>query len=131
MKKILVVDDEPDFAQVIEQQFEGKVNDIDIVFIFAENGEQALKKLEVHKDIELVLTDINMPIMDGLEFVNRASNLDRLLKIIMVSAYSDMPNIRKAMNRGAYDFVIKPVDFVDLAQAITRGLKTIDQIKAE
>lgn len=130
-RKLLFVDDEVDFAQVVEQQFEGKINEYDVEFVYAFNGMEALKKLEEHQDIELVLSDINMPVMDGLEFVNKALKLDRLLKIIMVSAYSDMPNIRKAMNCGAYDFIIKPVDFVDLGDTISKTFKQIDQIKSD
>lgn len=130
-RKLLFVDDEPDFAQLVEQQFEDKIGEYDVSFVFASNGLEALKKLNEHQDIELALVDINMPVMDGLEFVTRATKLDRLLKIIMVSAYGDMANLRKAMNRGAYDFIIKPVDFNDLADTIKRTFKDIDQIKAE
>lgn len=131
IKKLLFVDDEPDFASLVEQQFDGKINDYEVSFVFAENGLEALKKLEEHPDIELVMADINMPVMDGLEFVTRATKLDRLLKIIMVSAYSDMSNLRKAMNRGAYDFVVKPVDFGDLTETIQKTLQQIDQIKKD
>jgi phosphoserine phosphatase RsbU/P len=130
-RKLLFVDDEPDFAQLVEQQFEGKVDGYDVSFVFAGNGLEALKKLEENQDIELVLIDIKMPVMDGLEFLDRATKLDRLLKIVMVSAYDDMPNLRKAMNRGAYDFIIKPVDFNDMAQTIIKAFKHIDRIKAE
>lgn len=130
-RKILFVDDEPDLASLVEQQFEGKIFEFEVEVIFAENGVEALKKLDENKDVEIVLSDINMPIMDGLEFLGKATKLDRLLKIVMVSAYSDMPNIRKAMNKGAYDFVTKPVDFDDLNETIARVLRKIDQIKAE
>lgn len=130
-RKLLFVDDEPDLALVVEQQFEGKIDGYDIDLVFAENGADALKKLDENPDIEIVLTDINMPVMDGLEFVAHAKKLERLLRIIMVSAYNDMSNIRKAMNRGAYDFITKPVDFEDLSETIVKALKAVDQFKAE
>ena len=130
-RKLLFVDDEPDLLTIVEQQFEGKISEFNVEVIFAENGVEALQKLGEHPEIEVVLSDINMPIMDGLEFLNRATKLDRLLKIVMVSAYSDMSNIRKAMNRGAYDFVTKPIDFQDLTETIARVLRTVDQIKLE
>lgn len=130
-RKLLFVDDEPDLALLVEQQFEGKINEYEVELIFAENGLEALKSLEANKDVEVVLTDINMPIMDGLEFVEKAKKLERLLKIVMVSAYHDMPNIRKAMNKGAYDFITKPIDFEDLSETICKALRAVDQIKAE
>ena len=130
-RKLLFVDDEPDLLVIVEQQFEGKIFEFNVEVIFAENGVEAIKKLEEHPEIEVVLSDINMPIMDGLEFLGRANKLDRLLKIVMVSAYSDMTNIRKAMNRGAYDFITKPIDFEDLQETIARVLRNVDQIKLE
>jgi sigma-B regulation protein RsbU (phosphoserine phosphatase) len=130
-RKLLFVDDEPDFSAMVEQQYEGKINGYDVSFIFAKNGAEALQKLKENKDIEVVLTDINMPVMDGLEFLNQANKLERLFKIIIISAYSDMPNIRKAMNRGAYDFIIKPVDFTDLTDTIVKTFKHLEKIKVE
>lgn len=130
-RKLLFVDDESDLLSIVEQQFEGKISEFNVEVIFAENGVQALQKLEEYPEIEVVLSDINMPIMDGLEFLGKATKLDRLLKIVMVSAYSDMSNIRKAMNRGAYDFITKPIDFQDLKETITRVLRNVDQIKRE
>lgn len=130
-RKLLFVDDEPDFTLLVKQELEDKIGEHDVAFIFAYNGLEALKKLEEHQDIELVLIDMNMPVMDGLEFVIRAKQLDRLLKIIMVSAYSDMTNLRKAMNLGAYDFITKPINFYDLSETIKKTLNYIDQVRVE
>lgn len=130
-RKLLFIDDEPDFPTLIEQQFEDKIDEFEVTFVFARNGLEGLEKLKEHQDIEVVLADINMPVMDGLEFVVQAKQLDRLLKIIMVSAYSDMGNLRKAMNKGAYDFITKPIDFEELGETISRTLRKIDQFKIE
>ncbi len=125
--KILAVDDEPDMEELFRQQFRRKIKKNEVEFVFALNGVEALKRLAENEDIDLVLSDINMPEMDGLTFLEKLSELDRpALKTIMVSAYGDMDNIRTAMNRGAFDFVMKPINFNDLDITIK---KTIDSVK--
>lgn len=125
--KILVVDDEPDLQMLMMQKFRKKVKSREYEFLFAENGEEALVMVSNHSDLSLILSDINMPKMDGLTLLEELQKLERVdLKTVMVSAYGDMDNIRTAMNRGAYDFVTKPIDFKDLETTID---KTISEIK--
>lgn len=117
---ILVVDDEPDLELLIRQKLRRQIRDGDIHFSFAGDGVEALETLAHDDTISLVLSDINMPRMDGLSLLGRISELDRLLKVIIVSAYGDMANIRTAMNRGAFDFITKPISFDDLTVTIER-----------
>ena len=129
MAKILVVDDEADLEILIKQKFRKQIRENLYEFVFAENGNKALERLEEHTDVDLVLSDINMPEMDGLTLLTRLNEKHSLLKSVIVSAYGDMENIRTAMNRGAFDFVTKPVDFNDLELTIQKTLKHVNQIK--
>lgn len=126
IQRILVVDDEPDLQMLMLQKFRAKVKTREYEFLFAEDGSEALDTIANHQDVFLILSDINMPKMDGLTLLTELQGLNRPdLKIIMVSAYGDMENIRTAMNRGAYDFVTKPIDFKDLETTIEKTLKEI------
>lgn len=128
--KILVVDDEPDLQELIKQKFRSKIKAKEYEFQFALNGEEALDKIANDGTIDLILTDINMPVMDGLTLLSRINQLNnKVLRSIIVSAYGDMENIRTAMNRGAYDFVTKPIDLKDLEITIEKSLKEIEQYK--
>lgn len=128
--KILVVDDEPDLESLILQKFRSKIKAKEYEFHFAENGEEALKKIADDGAIDLILTDINMPVMDGLTLLSKINDLNNnLLKSVIVSAYGDMENIRTAMNRGAYDFITKPIDLKDLEITIEKSLKEIELYK--
>ncbi|MDX1601583.1 MAG: adenylate/guanylate cyclase domain-containing protein [Salinimicrobium sediminis] len=129
MAKILVVDDEADLEVLIKQKFRQKIRQNEYEFLFALNGRHALEQLEKNPDIDLVLSDINMPEMDGLTLLSRISEKNSLLKAVIVSAYGDMENIRIAMNRGAFDFVTKPVDFKDLEITIDKTIKHVNQLK--
>jgi class 3 adenylate cyclase/AmiR/NasT family two-component response regulator len=129
MAKILVVDDEADLEILIKQKFRKQIRENLYEFVFAGNGRTALERLEEHKDVDLVLSDINMPEMDGLTLLTRLNEKHSLLKSVIVSAYGDMENIRTAMNRGAFDFVTKPVDFNDLELTIEKTLKHVNQLK--
>lgn len=125
----MVVDDEPDLQLLILQRFRKQIKNETYDFCFAENGEEALSMLENSEDISLVLSDINMPKMDGLTFLSEAQKLNNpILKTVIVSAYGDMDNIRTAMNRGAYDFITKPIDFKDLEITIDKSLTEIQYI---
>lgn len=126
MTKLLVVDDEADLETLIRQKFRQKIRDQQYEFLFATNGKTALEKVKEHPDVEVILCDINMPEMDGLTLLTKLNEINPLIKSVMVSAYSDMENIRIAMNRGAFDFVTKPINFNDLE--ITIG-KTIDYVR--
>ncbi len=123
--EILVVDDEPDLQLLIRQKFRKRIRSGEWVFHFAHNGFEALDRLAEHPDVSLVLTDINMPGMDGLTLLDRLAHLENTFKSIVISAYGDMSNIRIAMNRGAFDFVTKPVDFEDLEITIDKTLREV------
>jgi class 3 adenylate cyclase/DNA-binding NarL/FixJ family response regulator len=129
MAKILVVDDETDLEILIKQKFRQKIRDGQYEFVFANNGRHALEQLLHHADVDVVLSDINMPEMDGLTLLSKLNEHHSLLKSVIVSAYGDMENIRTAMNRGAFDFVVKPVDFNDLELTIEKTLKYVYQIR--
>jgi adenylate cyclase len=123
--KILAVDDEPDFELLITQRFRRQIRDKDFEFRFAHHGEEALEMLAAEPDIDLMLLDINMPVMDGLTLLARLREQRSEVRTIIVSAYGDMQNLRTAMNRGAFDFVTKPIDLNDLEITVR---KTIDDI---
>lgn len=129
MAKILVVDDEADLEVLIKQKFRQKIRQNEYEFLFALNGRHALEQLEINPDVDLVLSDINMPEMDGLTLLSKINEKNSLLKSVIVSAYGDMENIRVAMNRGAFDFITKPVDFKDLEITIDRTIKHVEQLK--
>ncbi len=130
LARILVVDDEPDLQELIRQKFRNKIKANEYEFHFAENGAEALEKISNDRTIDLILTDINMPVMDGLTLLSKINELNnKLLKSIIVSAYGDMENIRTAMNRGAYDFITKPIDLKDLEITIEKSLKEIEMYK--
>lgn len=129
-EKMLVVDDEPDLESLIRQRFRKKIRDGEYDFVFARNGLEALAKLLEHKDIGVILSDINMPEMDGLTLLAKLNELKNpALRTVIVSAYGDMDNIRTAMNRGAYDFVTKPVDFIDLEKTIEKTINELEIIR--
>ena len=117
---ILVVDDEPDLEELMRQRMRREVRRGSVTLSFAQNGREALDILRDNNDIEIVLSDINMPIMDGLTMLENIPAINDKLKTVMISAYGDMKNIRQAMNRGAFDFITKPVDFEDLRITINR-----------
>ena len=125
MPKILVVDDEPDLELLLRQKFRRKIRKGKIDLVFAENGVEALKVLEANEDIDIVLSDINMPEMDGLTLLQQINQLSLDLRAVIVTAYGDMKNIRTAMNRGAFDFVTKPIDFDDLETTIKRTMQHV------
>lgn len=128
--RILIVDDEPDLEQLIRQRFRKEVRQNEYEFVAAFNGLEALDILQNENDIDLVLTDINMPQMDGLTLLKKIRELNNpVLRAVVISAYGDMDNIRTAMNRGAFDFVTKPIDFEDLDITIRKTLQEISHIK--
>ncbi len=138
--KILVVDDEPDLKHIIGQTFRKRIDERELVFIFAENGAEALKRLEEDAEVIAVLTDLNMPEMDGLTLLAKVNAHFPIIIAVVISAYGDMANIRAAMNHGAYDFVTKPFNLQDLeltiekalheARAIRESIKVHDRLMA-
>jgi adenylate cyclase len=127
--KILAVDDEPDFELLIKQRFRQRIRKGDLAFRFARHGEEALAILDEDPEIGLLLLDINMPVMDGLTLLSELRTRRSPARAVIVSAYGDMQNIRTAMNRGAFDFVTKPVDLNDLEVTIDKTLETIDHVR--
>ena len=126
---ILVVDDEPDVEALILQKFRHKIRDGAITFLFARDGVEALAALKANGQIDLLVTDINMPRMDGLSLLQKMQENEKQVSTIIVSAYGDMSNIRTAMNRGAFDFVTKPIDFQDLEITIAKTLRHIELLR--
>jgi adenylate cyclase len=122
---ILVVDDEPDLEALVLQKFRRQIRDGAMSFLFARDGVEALATLELNRNVDLVVTDINMPRMDGLSLLQRLQDSENRVSTIVVSAYGDMANIRTAMNRGAFDFVTKPIDFGDLEATIDKTLRHV------
>ena len=129
MTKILVADDETDLELLIRQKFRQKIRDKHYDFVFAVNGRDAIEKLNEHHDIEILLSDINMPEMDGLSLLAEIPEVSPLTKTVMVSAYGDMENIRSAMNKGAFDFITKPVNFQDLELTIEKTIRHLSLVK--
>ena len=127
--RILVVDDEPDLEALIRQRFRGRIREGRYDFLFARSGVEALDKLRDDESIEVVLTDINMPEMDGLTLLSHLSKLEAIRKSLIVSAYGDMENIRAAMNRGAFDFITKPIDFKDLEITLEKTRQELETMK--
>ena len=123
--RILVVDDEPDLEPLMLQRMRRDIRSGRYKFVFAQNGVEALEKLRQENDIDMVLSDINMPQMDGLTLLVQIPKVDPNIRSVIISAYGDMKNIRMAMNRGAFDFVTKPVDFEDLQVTIDRTLRNM------
>lgn len=127
--RILVVDDEPDLEILLIQKFRHQIRGGEVSFLFARDGVEALAKLEEDRDIDLVVTDINMPRMDGLSLLQKLQEKEERLSTVIVSAYGDMANIRTAMNRGAFDFLTKPIDFPDLEATIAKTIRHVEFLR--
>ena len=128
--KILVVDDEPDLEHLLRQKFRKKIREKQFQLIFAHNGVEALLKLEAEPDIDMVLTDIFMSEMDGLTLLTKLNELYPIIKAVIISAYGDIENIRTAMNRGAFDFLTKPINLQDLEITTNKTLQHVQRMKA-
>jgi len=126
--KILIVDDEPDIEVLMTQRFRRQLREKKFIFCFAQSGIEALELLSKNQDIHLVISDINMPEMDGLTLLKKISEKFPAVIPIIVSAYGDMNNIRAAMNLGAFDFITKPINFEDLTVTIDKTLAHIQNL---
>ncbi len=127
--KILVVDDEPDLEGLVLQRMRREIRSGRYSFVFARNGVEALAQLDGDEEIDIVITDINMPEMDGLTLLEQIPAFDPKVRCVIVSAYGDMKNIRTAMNRGAFDFLNKPIDFEDLRLTIEKSLEHLKSMR--
>ena len=126
---ILVVDDEPDLEALVLQKFRRQIRDGAVTFVFAHDGIEALESIEQHPHVDMVVSDINMPRMDGLSLLARLQEAEDKKSTIIVSAYGDMSNIRTAMNRGAFDFLTKPIDFSDLELTIDKTIRHVEMMR--
>src|SRR5689334_19810872 len=128
---ILFVDDEADLEALVLQKFRRQIREGEVNVIFARDGLEALQTLEQNPGIDMVVSDINMPRMDGLSLLQKlqeAEDKERKSTVI-VSAYGDMNNIRIAMNRGAFDFLTKPIDFGDLEVTIDKTVRHVEMLR--
>jgi class 3 adenylate cyclase len=126
---ILVVDDEPDLEALVLQKFRRQIRDGLVSFMFARDGIEALQSIEQHPHVDMVVSDINMPRMDGLSLLQKLQEAEDKKSTIIVSAYGDMSNIRTAMNRGAFDFLTKPIDFGDLELTIDKTIRHVETMR--
>jgi class 3 adenylate cyclase/CheY-like chemotaxis protein len=126
---ILVVDDEPDLEALVLQKFRKQIRDGAMQFVFAHDGIEALQSIEDHPHVDMVVSDINMPRMDGLSLLQKLQEAEDKTSTIIVSAYGDMSNIRTAMNRGAFDFLTKPIDFGDLEMTIDKTIRHVEMMR--
>ena len=127
--RILVVDDEQDLEALIQQKFRHQIREGVISFLFAHDGVEALAALKANCDVDMVVADINMPRMDGLTLLQKLQENEEKLSTIIVSAYGDTANIRTAMNRGAFDFLTKPIDFLDLEATIAKTIRHVEVLR--
>jgi class 3 adenylate cyclase len=126
---ILVVDDEPDLEALVLQKFRRQIRDGSVQFVFAHDGLEALASIEQNPHVDMVVSDINMPRMDGLSLLAKLQEAEDKKSTIIVSAYGDMSNIRTAMNRGAFDFLTKPIDFGDLEMTIDKTIRHVETMR--
>jgi len=128
---ILFVDDEPDLEALVQQKFRRQIRDGAVKVMFAHDGIEALAKIEQNPAIDMVVSDINMPGMDGLSLLARLQEVEdqERKSTVIVSAYGDMSNIRTAMNRGAFDFLTKPIDFGDLEMTIDKTVRHVEMLR--
>src|SRR5438309_1039377 len=126
---ILFVDDEPDLEALGLQTVRRQIREGAVSFVFARDGLEALQKIDANPDVDMVVSDINMPRMDGLSLLAKLQEADDKKSTIIVSAYGDMSNIRTAMNRGAFDFLTKPIDFGDLEMTIDKTIRHVEMMR--
>ena len=128
---VLVVDDEFEIQRLFKQIFRKRIRNGELSFQFAQNGVEALEILRESNSIDMILTDIQMPKMDGLTLLTNLAEFECPLKAVVISAFGDMKNIRTAMNRGAFDFLMKPIDFEDLEITINKTLAFVHDLRAQ
>ncbi|MDI1264196.1 MAG: response regulator [bacterium] len=126
---ILVVDDEPDLEALVLQKFRRQIREGTVTFVFAHDGVEALESIAANPQVDMVVSDINMPRMDGLSLLSKLQEADEKKSTVIVSAYGDMNNIRTAMNRGAFDFLTKPIDFADLEMTIDKTIRHVEMMR--
>lgn len=128
--KVLLVDDEPDFEAMVRLKMRRRLQSGEYDFIFASSGIDALYKIESFSYIDVAFLDINMPEMDGFTLMQSLKELFPDIMVVIVSAYGDMENIRQAMNLGAFDYLTKPVDFIDFELTLNKTVSIASKLKA-
>jgi phosphoserine phosphatase RsbU/P len=128
-RTILIVDDQQSFTEIIRHVFHKQVQEGEYVLLFANSGQEALNIIEDNPHIHLVITDISMPGMDGLTFLERMNEENPYIKSIVISGYNEMSYIRRAMNAGASDYLIKPVSFDDLEESVSHTMNNVDIVR--
>jgi class 3 adenylate cyclase len=128
---VLFVDDEPDLEALVQQKFRRQIREGAVKVMFAHDGLEALATIEQNPAIDMVVSDINMPRMDGLSLLAKLQECEDSARksTVIVSAYGDMSNIRTAMNRGAFDFLTKPIDFGDLEATIDKTVRHVEMFR--
>ena len=117
--KILFVEDEPELLNIISET----LKKMDVTFYTAENGKEGLEILKKHADIDLIVTDINMPQMNGLEMISHIRKSGNDVKIMIMSAYSESEYIKKAKEFGVKDYILKPFDFLKFIDIVNEIYK--------
>jgi CheY-like chemotaxis protein len=126
---VLVVDDEPDVAELFRQKFRRDLREQRFVMDFAISAKDALARIEsiIEQPLILILSDINMPGMTGLEMLPKVRDLRPDVPVIMITAYGDPETRRKAIEGGAEGLLTKPIDFALLRQEIDTRLERAAQ----
>lgn len=127
--RILVVDDEHDLHDLFKKRFRELIKQGTLVFEFATNGKEALEMISGKEPFQLIFTDIRMPVMDGLTFLTHLKEMKSETKSVVISAYDDIHNIRTAMNRDAFDFLVKPIVLEDLTVTLEKAIREYDVFK--
>jgi len=120
--KIMVVDDEKDMKILFEQRFRKEIKSGKVAFLFAFSGEEACDYLKSNgtDNVNQILSDINMPGMNGLELLKWIKNYFPELKVAMITAYGDQNNYQQAIEYGCDDYMTKPIDFIHLKNKLPR-----------
>lgn len=126
---ILVVDDESDTALIYNQKFREEISSGIYHFSFCKDGVTALELIKNTPNIHILITDINIPGLDGISLINEVIQVNRLIPCIVISAYGNISLMRSAMRSGAHDFLIKPTDFNDLAETVSKASKIAHERK--
>lgn len=129
LRTILIVDDNQEFSILIQYALKQQVEEGEYALLFARNGIEALEMIEQHPEISLVVTDISMPEMDGLTMLERMNEHNPHIKSIVISGYNDMQYVRRAMNAGASDYLVKPVSLDDLEESIMHTMNHVDIVR--
>lgn len=122
--KIMVVDDELMVERLFKLYFRHKIKTHEYEFIFAHNGVEAIEKIQTESGINMVLTDINMPEMDGFTLLAQLKKINLNIPLIVISAYNDQKNKLLAKQLGAFEFINKAIDFSYLEKTIKKALNS-------